>query len=170
MSAGTLLICTGGSLTLPGLPLLDRADGGHLWVNPPREVWERSALTRDELMHWSFLIAAAGQAMLEVLPQLEGGCINYWEAGNWALNDAAPRAGPKDPRRARKVHMHLLGRSRHARHPDWQWGESPRFPRYADSRAWAAGFAPLDAQECAAIAARTRALLAEKFSLSSTIS
>lgn len=164
-----LLTCAGGSLSLPTLPLLDRADGGHLWVNPPREVWERSALTRNELMHWSFLIAAAGQAMLEVLPQLTGGCINYWEAGNWALNDAAPPAGPKDPRSTRKVHLHLLGRSRDARHPNWQWGESPRFPLYADSRAWAENFAPLNGEECVAIAQRTRTLLVEKFSLLGTI-
>ena len=31
-------------------------------------------------------IVQAGRAMLDVLPQLENGCINYWEAGNWALN------------------------------------------------------------------------------------
>jgi hypothetical protein len=147
------------------MPLVDRADGGHLWVNPPREVWERAELTADELSAWSFLIAAAAQAMLQTLPQLAGGCINYWEAGNWALNDLAPPPGPKDPHRHRKVHMHLLGRSPRARHADWLWGESPRFPAYADSKQWAAGFASLDAHECDTIASRTRIILRERYGL-----
>jgi hypothetical protein len=25
------------------MTLVDRADGGHLWVNPPRKVWWRGA-------------------------------------------------------------------------------------------------------------------------------
>jgi hypothetical protein len=38
-------------------------------------------------MLWSFLVTAAGKAMLDVLPQLQGGCINYFDAGNWQLHD-----------------------------------------------------------------------------------
>ena len=49
--------------------------------------------------------------MLDELPQLEGGCIGYWEASNWALNDLAEPRGPKSPREHRRVHMHLFGRS-----------------------------------------------------------
>lgn len=41
-------------------------------------------------MRWSFLVAATGRAMINALPQLEGGCVNYFDAGNWALHDAAP--------------------------------------------------------------------------------
>ena len=33
--------------------------------------------------------------MIDVLPQLAGGCINYWEAGNWALNDEAEPKGAR---------------------------------------------------------------------------
>lgn len=83
----TLFECPGGQVVLPDLVLVDREDGGHLCVNPPRDVWERGELMPRELTLWSFLVAATGRAMLAVLPQLEGGCINYWEAGNWALND-----------------------------------------------------------------------------------
>src|SRR5258707_6571612 len=74
-----LFSCRGGHLALPerGAALVSREDGGNLLVNPPRDVWERGQLTPAELMHWSFLVAAAGQAMLTVLPQLDGGCINY---------------------------------------------------------------------------------------------
>ncbi len=57
--------------------------------------WERSELTPAELTQFAFLVSAAGRAMLDVLSQLEGGCINYWEAGNWALNDDAEPKGRK---------------------------------------------------------------------------
>ena len=60
----------GGEIVLPprDLVLVDRLDGGHLCVHPPREVWERSELTPEELTQWSFLVAATGRAMLETLP------------------------------------------------------------------------------------------------------
>ncbi len=92
----TLFSCSGGHLALPGkgAALVGREDGGNLLVNPPCEVRERVELTPDELKDWSFLVAAAGQAMLRTLPQLESGCINYWEAGNWALNFAAEPSRP----------------------------------------------------------------------------
>src|SRR3954469_3701935 len=110
----TIFQCDGGTVGVPDrrLTLVDRTDGGNLIVNPPREVWERSELLREELTLWSFLIAATGKAMLAALPQLQGGCINYWEAGNWALNQKADPVGPKTGREHRRVHMHLLGRSR----------------------------------------------------------
>jgi diadenosine tetraphosphate (Ap4A) HIT family hydrolase len=157
--AAPLFRGAGGSLLLPSLILVDRLDGGHLVVNPPRDVWERSELTKDELIAWSLLVAAAGRAMIDVLPQLAGGCVNYWEAGNWALNDAAEPRGPKEPRAHRRVHLHLLGRSRHATHESWQWGEEPRFPAFADRLAWARGFEPLSTDECQAIVGRLVVLL-----------
>src|SRR4051812_18143968 len=120
----TLFRCAGGEIVLPDLKLVlvDREDGGNLVVNPPREVWERSELTAGELTGWSFLVAAAGRAMLDALPQLRDGCINYWEAGNWALNDEAETSGPKRAAQHRKVHLHLLGRSPRAKSPSWEWG------------------------------------------------
>ena len=45
MERDLLLSCAGGTVTLPARPLNHRRDGGHLLVNPPREVWERSELT-----------------------------------------------------------------------------------------------------------------------------
>lgn len=145
--------------------LADRADGGNLIVNPPREVWERSELSADELTKWSMLVASAGRAMLDALPQLEGGCINYWEAGNWALNDEAPPRGPKRAESHRRVHLHLLGRARHARGADWRWGEAPVFPAYADRLSWASTHRRLHADECAAIIARAVTLLREKYDI-----
>jgi hypothetical protein len=49
-----------GTVVVPSGLFLDRSDGGHLVVNPPRDVWERSELTAEELVRWSFLVAAAG--------------------------------------------------------------------------------------------------------------
>jgi diadenosine tetraphosphate (Ap4A) HIT family hydrolase len=148
-------------VVLPKSVFLDRADGGHLIVNPPRKVWERSELSAAELVQWSFLVAAVGRAMIDVLPQLEGGCVNYFEAGNWALNELAPPKGPKRAPDHRRVHMHIFGRSRSARHPSWRWGEAPRLPDYKDRAAWTRGFAPLEAAECEAILERVRVIVAK---------
>jgi hypothetical protein len=161
-----LLSCAGGTLALPSLVLVDRIDGGNLVVHPPHEVWERSELTAKELTGWAFLIAAAGRAMIDELPQLEGGCVNYWEAGNWALNDDAEPRGPKIARNHRSVHMHLLGRSPRARHDAWRWGEAPLFPSFAGREAWAASFRPLDEDECRRVAERTARILETKYAMS----
>src|SRR5256885_11480869 len=111
---GVIYKGAGGTLLVPKSVFLDREDGGHLIVNPPRKVWERSELSAPELVQWSFLVAAAGRAMIDALPQLEGGCCNYFEAGNWALNPAAPPRGAKRAPAHRRVHMHIFGRSRAA--------------------------------------------------------
>jgi diadenosine tetraphosphate (Ap4A) HIT family hydrolase len=163
-----LFSCQGGRLVLPDPAslLVSRENGGNLVVNPPRPVWERSELSPAELTQFAFLVAAAGRAMIDVLPQLAGGCINYWEAGNWALNDEAEPRGRKEARAHRSMHLHLLGRSPSSTDPAWKWGESPRFPAFAEKESWAAGFEPLTADECAAIVGRTRMLLQTKYGLS----
>ncbi len=152
--ARTLWSSGGGTVTLPDLVLNDRRDGGHLIVTPARDVWERSELTFDELAAWSALTAATGWAMLTVLPQLANGCMNYWEAGNWSVHDAAAPAGVKPAREYRRVHAHVFGRSRNAPSDAWQWGEAPQFPRFAHRLEWAARFTALTADECAEIVQR----------------
>lgn len=153
-----LLLCAGGQVVSPATILCDRADGGHLVVNPPRPVWERNCLSPNELALWSLLVAATGQAMLDELPQLADSCLNYWEAGNWALNEQAQPLGRKNVQESRRVHLHIFGRSRNANHPDWQWGESPRFPPYALRLAWTSHQRPLSKQECDAIGRRCESL------------
>lgn len=148
-----LFQCSGGDITLPNaeLVLVSREDGGNLVVNPPRPVWERSELTPEELKAWSCLVAAAGHAMLSVLPQLEGGCVNYWEAGNWALHPLAEPKGDKSARDHRSVHLHLLGRSRTPANSHMQWGEAPSFPRFEQRHEWAASHKRLTPEEAGAI-------------------
>jgi len=166
-SAVTLFQCAGGVIALPAQRslLASREQGGHLLANPPRTVWERCLLSVPELTAWAHLVAATGEAMLAALPQLEGGCINYWEAGNWALNDQADPKGPKRAPEHRRMHLHLLGRSRTCVDPDYRWGESPRFPAYADRLTWASGKQRLTAEECIAVVMRAEALLREKFAM-----
>jgi hypothetical protein len=160
-----LFACHGGSIILPSLVMVSRQDGGNLWVIPPREVWERSELTPLELMLWSFVVTATGKAMLEVLPQLQGGCINYFDAGNWGLHDHAEPQGPKTAPAYRKVHMHLLGRSRTAADPAWRWGEAPKFPDFSERHAWMAQFERLRAEECQAIVGKVTALLTTHYGM-----
>jgi diadenosine tetraphosphate (Ap4A) HIT family hydrolase len=161
----TLFSCQGGHLVLPDRAslLVSREHGGHLVVNPPRVVWERSELTPAELTQFAFLVSAAGRAMLDVLPQLEGGCINYWEAGNWALNEQAEPRGPKTARAHRRMHLHLLGRSPASTDPSWRWGESPRFPAFAEKDSWAARFERLTPDECRDIVTAADAMLRTKY-------
>lgn len=143
----------------PATIMLDRADGGQLVVYPPRRVWDRTALTREELVDWNLLVASVARAMLETLPQLAGGCINYWDAGNWALNPAAPPAGPKTAPEYRVLHLHLCGRSPRSTDASWAWGESPFFPPYAERFAWSRGKQPLTPAECAGIVTRAAEVL-----------
>jgi hypothetical protein len=153
-----LFTCEGGEIILPNieLVLVSREDGGNLVVNPPREVWERSELTAEELKLWSFLVAAAGKVMLDVLPQLKNGCLNYWEAGNWALNDQAkPHGLKKTAKEYRKVHLHLLGRNPESLHPSMKWGEAPKFPDFSDRFDWAKDHQRLTPEECQKIIEQT---------------
>lgn len=162
-----LFTCAGGQLVLPhrNLVLVDRQTGGNLVINPPRDVWERSELSAAELTAWSFLVAATGRAMLEVLPQLAGGCLNYWEAGNWALHDEAEPKGAKTAPTHRSVHLHLLGRSRTSNDSAWRWGEAPIFPTFANRHDWAAKNERLTADECVKIVARAETLLQTQYGL-----
>jgi len=164
----TIFQCPGGQIVLPDkqLVLVSREDGGNLIANPPRAVWERGELTAEELVQWSFLVAATGAAMLQTLPQLANGCINYWEAGNWALHvDAEPRGMQKSGPLHRKVHLHLLGRSREAQSASHQWGEAPKFSNFAERHAWAANHQRLTPDECSKIVARAAVILREKYSV-----
>jgi hypothetical protein len=98
-----------------GALLVSREHGGNLVVNPPRTVWERSELTPAELTQFGFLVSAADRAMLDVRPQLGRGCINCWEAGNWALNDEAEPKGRKDARGIARCTCICSGEARRGR-------------------------------------------------------
>ena len=156
---------TGGTVALPDQKtiMIDRRDGGQLVVHPLRRVWDRTALEAAELAQWHFLVAAVAGAMLDTLPQLCDGCVNYWDAGNWALNADAPPAGPKTGPAHRVLHQHVIGRSPHSADPSWAWGESPFYPSFKNRFAWSAGKAPLTAAECDVVVARLTHLLLDRY-------
>lgn len=139
--------------------MIDRQDGGQLVVNPPRRVWERTALEPAELTRWTVLVASTGRAMLECLPQLDGGCLNYWDAGNWALHHDAEPVGPKRGAEHRFLHQHVIGRSPRATDPSWRWGEAPIYPSFADRFRWSEGKRALTPAECADIVTRLEHVL-----------
>lgn len=159
-----LIKTLGGSLCVPEYPMIDRADGGNLWVMPPREVWDRSELDREELIQWHFLIAASAKAMLDALPQLGGGVVNYWDAGNWWLNDAEAPQGPKTGC-LKKTHMHIIGRSLNCSDPDWAWGEAPVFPRYVKKDEWWSEKENLTLEERSNVAKQTREILITTYAI-----
>jgi hypothetical protein len=132
-----LVRATGGSVCLPdpATIMIDRRDGGQLVLYPPRRVWDRTALSRDELVAWHLLIASVARAMLDTLPQLAGGCINYWDAG----------------------------RSPASTDPSWAWGESPFFPSFAGRFDWSKGKSALTPVECQGIVARAAAVLRDVY-------
>jgi diadenosine tetraphosphate (Ap4A) HIT family hydrolase len=163
----SLLRTPAGEIMLPAKPLIDRADGGHLVVLPAHTVWDRTELSADELTQWSALVAACAWAMLQALPQLKDGCLNYWDAGNWALNDEAAPVGRKAGREHRKLHMHVMGRSPDARDPAWSWGESPLFPRHAQRLERNASYRALTSAEYEAIIHATQNRLREKYPVAS---
>lgn len=155
----------GGSVTLPDprTIMIDRRDGGQLVVYPPRRVWDRTALDAGELTQWNLLVAATAAAMLDTLPQLREGCVNYWDAGNWALNaDAAPE-GAKTGAAHRVLHQHVIGRSPASTDPSWAWGESPFFPSFADRFAWSEGKVALTSAECTRVVARLERVLIDRY-------
>jgi hypothetical protein len=167
--SATLFATSGGRIVLPlGASLLvSRENGGALLVLPPRPVWERSELAAAELADWSFLVAAAGGAMLESLPQSARRLHQLLEAGNWALHDDAEPRGPKTAPAFRQMHLHLLGRSRRSTSPAWKWGESPRFPAFAERHTWGRDFEPLRAAECLDIVTRLESRLRQHYDVPS---
>ncbi len=52
------------------------------------------------------------------------------------------------------MHLHLLGRSPTSTRPAWRWGESPRFPDFAERHDWSAGHERFTADECRAVVER----------------
>ena len=147
----------------PRTIMIDRRDGGQLVVYPPRRVWDRTALDASELTQWNLLVAATAVAMLDTLPQLCDGCVNYWDAGNWALNAEASPEGLKTGPAHRVLHQHLVGRSPASTDPSWAWGESPFFPRFTDRFTWSNGKAPFTPEECTTLVARLARVLSERY-------
>lgn len=164
----TLFSCVGGKLILPSgaTVFIDRRFGGNLILDPARPVWDRTEFSAVELTQWSFLVSAAAKAMLTTLPALKHGCINYWDAGNWALHPDAEPKGAKTGSEHRKLHMHLLGRSPLSEDPNWTWGEAPKFASFANRIEATVRNQRLNQDECRTIVEATGDVLRTKYGFS----
>jgi diadenosine tetraphosphate (Ap4A) HIT family hydrolase len=99
-------------------PLVDRADGGHVAINPKFTVSTRQGLTPRQAIELMRLSIVAGEAMTKTMiaQGIEVGRINYQDNGNWSVFKPG---GPQ-------LHLHIYGRARNARIQ--KYGQACYFP------------------------------------------
>jgi len=99
-------------------PLVDRADGGHITIDPKIAIRSRQLLSARQSIELMRLIAVAGEAMATVMQRngVDIGRINYQDNGNWGVFQ------PEGP----QFHYHLYGRARNA--VVQPYGQSLYFP------------------------------------------
>ena len=90
-------------IVTPVVPLNCLLDGGHLVVEPHRQIADRMHATAEEASQLMAATMLAGHALTQVLKVEK---INYQEMGNWGL-------GKKS---APKLHIHVFGRSDNQRY------------------------------------------------------
>ena len=100
------------SISLPKTPLNCQLDGGHLVVQPRRNISDRIDCSEREAIELMAASMLAARAMYSVLKVEK---VNYQEMGNWSLDATEPA----------KLHIHIFGRQRQQRYQ--QRGESIRF-------------------------------------------
>lgn len=139
------------TLFAPEHPHIDRADGGHLRINPRRAVENRQELTPSEAIELMRLTIVAGEAMTNAMNArgVDIGRINYQDNGNWSVEK------PEGP----KLHVHLYGRAKGAKRQ--LWGEALTFPKRADRPEFYEGLAPLTTEDCTAVRTEIERLFRE---------
>lgn len=142
------------TVTAPERPLHSRENGGHITIRPKQHFTEHFELPMDlaaDFMHLSMLVGEAATIALR-----QGGLnimrINYQEMGNWAYKPE----WTSQP----NVHLHMLIRTDHERHPD----NDPRFQAFPEALtlppmgAYYEQFKPLTDDDCSAIRAEIERL------------
>lgn len=136
-------------------PLVDRAEGGHITIDPKAAVCTRQELTPMQAIELMRLIAVAGEAMTVVLRRhgVDMGRINYQDNGNWAVFK------PEGP----KLHYHLYGRAKSA--VAQRYGQSLYFPHKDERPEFYQNLQPLTHDDVEAIGREIASLLqTEKYS------
>ncbi len=100
------------SISVPKTPLNCQLDGGHLVVEPHRNITDRVDCTEQEAIELMAASMLAAKAMYSVLGVEK---VNYQEMGNWSL----------DTVQGAKLHIHIFGRHEQQRYQ--QRGASIRF-------------------------------------------
>lgn len=134
---------------VPAFPLVDRADGGHVVIEPRQFVSKRQHLSpvmAIELMRLTLLV---GEAMETVMNKqgVDIGRVNYQDNGNWSVfSDKGPC-----------LHYHLYGRARSA--VLQPYGEALHFPHKDKYPEFYAAVQPLTDEDAGEIAAAILNLL-----------
>src|SRR5690606_7747870 len=101
------------TVEVPTHPHLDRADGGHIVINPKVTVIDRTMLSVEQTQELMELTMIVGEAMKTVLNShgIDVGRINYQDNGNWR----------------EELHVHLYGRAKSA--VQQLYGQALHFPK-----------------------------------------
>lgn len=117
----------------PEKPHIDRADGGHIKIEPKIPVEDRTKLSPAWAKELMMLTMIAGEAMATALQKrdIDIGRINYQDNGNWNPT----------------FHIHLYGRARSAK--TQKYGEAMQLP--LRSTGFYDSFKQLNVEDCDAI-------------------
>lgn len=131
---------------VPDHPHIDRADGGHLVIDPKVTVEDRTKLSPVQAKELMMLTMIFGEAMTTALKQrgIDIGRINYQDNGNWR----------------HELHIHLYGRATSAKKQ--LYGQALHFPKPA--KGYYEGLEPLNADDIQEIQKEAdRLLKSEKY-------
>lgn len=125
---------------VPEFPLVDRADGGHVVIDPIVKIVDRQQLTPLQAVELMRLTMVTGEAMTNVMIRhgVDIGRINYQDNGNWGVFK------PEGP----FMHIHLYGRAKSAK--VHTYGQACYFPHRDEDPEYYKKFNPLtvnDVQE-----------------------
>jgi diadenosine tetraphosphate (Ap4A) HIT family hydrolase len=113
--------------------LIDRADGGHIVIEPKEQVRDRQALSAALAIELMRLTVVTGEAMTTVMNKhgVDIGRINYQDNGNWSVFK------PEGP----FLHVHLYGRAKSAKVQ--HYGQTLYFPHRDEQPEFYAAVKPL---------------------------
>jgi diadenosine tetraphosphate (Ap4A) HIT family hydrolase len=125
----------------PDQPLIDRADGGHITINPITPISDRQQLTPAAAIELMRLTIVTGQAMQTIMKNhgVNIGRINYQDNGNWSVFK------PEGP----VMHIHIYGRAINA--ITQPYGQTLYFPHRDVHPEFYQAFKPLMKIECVEI-------------------
>ncbi|HYF31149.1 MAG TPA: hypothetical protein VD993_08525 [Chitinophagaceae bacterium] len=121
------------TVTAPENPLVDRADGGHIVINPKVKIVDRQQLTAKQAIELMRLTIITGEAMTTVMNMngVDVGRINYQDNGNCGV------FLPEGP----ALHIHLYGRAKSAKYH--RYGQACFFPHKDEDPEFYRSFKPL---------------------------
>ncbi len=133
-------------------PLVDRADGGHITIDPTFTISVRQQLSPAQAVELMRLTMVVGEAMTNVMNRhgIDIGRINYQDNGNWSVFKPG---GPQ-------LHYHLYGRAKSA--VQQKYGQTLFMPHKDEDPAFYDNLMPLTIEDVEAIREEIMKLLQEE--------